>query len=162
MAQQDYFLKVDGIEGESSDAKLAKTIEIDSWSWGQSQLGTHHGGSGGGAGKVTVHDIHFASKVNKASPKIKLACSSGTHVKKAELFCRKAGGKEQGVFLKITMTDVLVSSYQLGGSPNSIVPEEHFSFNFGAIEMEYKEQKPDGTLGAPVKAGWDVRANKAM
>ena len=36
------------------------------------------------------------------------------------------------------------------------------SLNFAKIEYEYKEQKPDGTLGAAVKAGYDVRPNKAV
>src|SRR5260370_33692327 len=46
MAQADYYLKLDGIEGESSDDKHKGTIEILSFSLGAQQAGT--GGAGGG------------------------------------------------------------------------------------------------------------------
>jgi len=162
MAAVDYFLKIDGIEGESADHKHKGEIDIDSWSWGEHQSGTHGAGGGGGAGKVSMGDFHFVMRVNKASPKLMLACADGEHIKKAVLTCRKAG-KEQQEFLKITMSDLLVSSFQTGGSGHSdVVPQEQISLNYSKIEFEYKEQKADGTLGGAVKAGWDVKANKAV
>jgi type VI secretion system secreted protein Hcp len=162
MAAVDYFLKIDGIDGESADDKHKGEIDLESWSWGESQSGTHSGGGGGGAGKVSMQDFHFVMKINKASPKLALACANGEHIKKAVLVCRKAG-KEQQEFLKITLSDLLISSYQTGGSgSSSIVPTDQISLNYAKIEWEYKEQKPDGTLGASVKAGWDVKANKKL
>src|SRR5215468_10033276 len=144
MAAVDYFLKLDGIEGESHDSKHKGEIDLESWSWGESQTGTHSSGGGGGAGKVALQDFHFVMKVNKASPKLMLACADGEHIKKAVLTCRKAG-KEQQEFLKITMSDLLVSSYQTGGSAKGdLVPLEQISLNYAKIEFEYKEQKPDG------------------
>src|ERR1700753_4105926 len=83
MAAVDYFLKIDGIEGESKDSKHKGEIDLDSWSWGANQSGTYHGGGGGGAGKVAMQDFHFVMKINKASPKLMLACASGEHIKKA-------------------------------------------------------------------------------
>lgn len=162
MAAVDYFLKIDGIDGESQDSKHKADIDVESWSWGESQSGSHSGGGGGGAGKVSMQDFHFVMKVNKSSPKLLLACANGEHIKKATLVCRKAG-KEQQEFLKITFSDLLVSSYQTGGSGHGdILPTDQISLNFAKIEYEYKEQKPDGTLGGAVKAGYDLKANKAV
>ena len=162
MAAVDYFLKIEGIPGESTDAKHKAEIDVESWSWGETNAGTHVGGGGGGAGKVIMQDFHFVMKVNKASPKLFLACASGQHIPKAVLVCRKAG-TEQQEFLTITMTDLLVSSYQTGGSAgSSVVPTDQISLNFSKIEWEYKEQKPDGSLGGGVKAGWDQKANKKV
>jgi type VI secretion system secreted protein Hcp len=161
MAVVDYFLKLDGIDGESSDSKHKGEIDIESWSWGETQTGTHGVGGGGGAGKVAMQDFHFVMRVNKASPKLFLACATGDHIKKAVLTCRKAG-KEQQEYLKITLNELHVSSYQTGGSAGSdIVPLDQISVNFATYEMEYKEQKPDGTLGGAVKAGYDVKQGKA-
>src|SRR5574341_1550732 len=144
MAAVDYFLKMDGIEGESYDHKYKGAIDIESFSFGATQSGTHAGGGGGGAGKVSMQDFHFVMKVNKASPKLFLACASGQHIKSAILTCRKAG-KDQQEYLKYTFTDLLVSSYQTGGSGSSdVVPIDQISLNFSKIETEYKEQKPDG------------------
>jgi len=157
MAAVDYFLKLDGIEGESMDSKHKGEIDLESWSWGESQTGTFSAGGGGGAGKVAMQDFHFVMKVNKASPKLLLICANGQHIKKAVLTCRKAG-KDQQEFLKITFTDLLVSSYQTGGSGHAdILPTDQISLNFAKIEYEYKEQKADGSLGGTTKAGWDVK-----
>jgi type VI secretion system secreted protein Hcp len=162
MAAVDYFLKLDGIEGESTDAKHKNEIDVESWSWGESQAGTHAGGGGGGAGKVSMQDFHFVMKVNKSTPKLMLACASGQHIKTGVLTCRKAGGEQQE-FLQIKLSDLLVSSYQSGGSAgSSVVPTDQCSLNYSKIEFEYKEQKPDGTLGSPVKAGWNVKENKKV
>src|SRR5438874_12773374 len=129
MAAVDYFLKVDGIEGESQDSKHKNEIDLESFSWGETQSGTHAAGGGGGAGKVSMQDFHFVMKVNKASPKVMLACASGQHIPKAILTCRKAGTDQQE-FLKIEFDDVLVSSYQTGGSGHSdIVPTDQCSLN---------------------------------
>ena len=40
MAAVDYFLKIDGIEGESADSKHPKEIQVLSFSFGESQSGT--------------------------------------------------------------------------------------------------------------------------
>ena len=106
-----------------------------------------------------MQDFHFVMKVNKASPKLFLACASGEHIEKAVLTCRKAG-KEQQEFLKVTITDLLISSYQTGGSgARRRVPTDQISLNFAKIEWEYKPQNADGTLGGSVNTGWDQKKN---
>ncbi len=159
MAVVDYFLKLDGIEGESEDKTHGKEIHIESWSFGEQQSGSMATGGGGGGGKVQMHDFHFVMKANTASPKLFLACASGEHIKKAVLTCRKAG-KDQQEYLKWTFTDLLVSSYQTGGSGSSdVLPLDQISLNFAQVEIEYKAQKADGTLGGAVKAGWNLKHN---
>ena len=161
MAAVDYFLKLDGIQGESQDSKHKDEVDVASWSWGETQSGSFAQGGGGGAGKVAMKDFNFTMAFNKASPKLMLACADGEHIKTAVLTCRKAG-KEQQEYLKITMSDVIISSYQTGGTGgNSIIPVDQISLDFAKIDFEYKEQKPDGTLGGSVKAGYDRKANKA-
>ena len=158
----DFFLKIDKIEGESKDHKHAGEIDVDSWSWGATQPGAHAAGGGGGAGKVAMQDFHFTMKMNKSSPKLMLLVASGEHIPKAVLTCRKAG-KDQQEYMKVTMTDLLVSSYQAGGSASSeVLPVDQVSLNFAKIEVEYKEQQKDGTLGAAVKAGYDLKAMKSV
>lgn len=162
MAAVDYFLKIEGIDGESMDHKHKNEIQIESWSWGESNAGSHGHGGGGGAGKVQMQDFHFVMKVNKSSPKLLLACANGEHIKSASLVCRKAG-KEQQEFLKYKFEDLLISSYQTGGSGGSdIVPTDQISFNFTKISVEYYTQKPDGGVVLGAKAGYDIKVNKAF
>lgn len=157
MAAVDFFLKIDGVDGESSDAKHPNEIQLMSWSFGETQSGSHSAGGGGGAGKVVMQDFHFTMHTNKASPKLFLACANGEHIKSAKLTCRKAG-KEQQEFLIWTFSDLLVSSYQIGGSDGAnVLPVESISFNFTKVETAYKVQNPDGTLGAEFKSGYDLK-----
>lgn len=162
MAAVDYFLKLKGIDGESPDHKHKNEIQIESFSWGVTQSGSHASGGGGGAGKAVFQDLHFVAKIGKQSAKLLLACATGEHIPEGLLTCRKAG-KEQQEFLKIKLTDLLVSSYQTGGSGHGdIVPTDQFSLNFAKVEFEYAPQKADGSLDSAVKAGYDVKANKKV
>lgn len=162
MAQVDYYLKIDGVDGESLDDKHKGEIEIESFSWGETNSGSHASGSGGGAGKVQMQDFHFVKKYDKSSPVLALKCAGGDHIKKAVLTARKAGTKQQE-YLIVTMSDLLISSYQVGGSAQGdIIPTDQISLNFAKIEGEYKPQDAKGELGASVKWGWDLKANKKV
>jgi type VI secretion system secreted protein Hcp len=157
----DYFLKIDGIKGESHDSKHKDEIDLVSWSWGETQTGSHAAGGGGGSGKVSMQDFHFVMHANLASPKLLLACANGEHIKEASLVCRKAG-KDQQEYLKIKFNDLLVSSFQTGGSSGGEVPMDQISVNYTKIEYSYAKQKPDGSLDGPVKAGYDIKEMKAL
>ena len=159
MAAADYFLKIQEAKGESTDSKHKGEIEIESWSFGATQTGAHSSGGGGGAGKVALQDFHFVMKVSHASPKLFQFCANGKHMKEALLVARKAGGKQEE-YLKIKLTDVLVSSYQTGGSGGSnILPVDQVSLNFAKIEIDYFAQKADGTLDGAINASWNQKTN---
>lgn len=159
MAAFDYFLKIDGIDGESSDAMHKGEIDVESWSWGETQ--TRSPGGGAGVGKVMMSDFSFTTKLSKASPKLFLACAEGNHIKAGWLTARRAAGKAADYFLKWTFSDLLISSYQTGGASGE-APVDQVSFDFAKIEVEYKEQRPDGSFGAGFKAGWDIKGNKQI
>lgn len=153
----DYFLKIDNIPGESMDKTHKGEIEIESWHWGATQTGTASRGGGLGAGKVEMSDFSLVKNVDKASPSLMLACAQGEHIKSASLVCRKAG-KEQQEYLKITFSDLMVSSFQTNGSAGTPLPGEQVSLNFSKVEYEYKEQKADGSLGGAIKKFYDLKA----
>lgn len=157
----DIFLKIDGIKGESQDSKHKDEIEILSYSFGESQTGTFASAGGGGAGKVSMQDFHFTTPVNKASPGLFFACASGSHIKEGLLTVRKAGGDQQE-YLKIKLTDILVSSYQVGASHGSEVPTDQFSLNFSKIEYSYAPQNAKGQLEAADTKGWNLKENKKI
>jgi type VI secretion system secreted protein Hcp len=158
VATIDLFLKIDGIPGESQDAKHKGEIDLQSFSWGET---SESGPSpAAGAGKVAMQDFHFATPVSKASPLLFLSCAMGKHIKQAVLTARRAG-KEQHEFLLFKFSDLLISSYQIGAAEAvGEVPMDQVSFDFSRIDFEYRAQKPDGTLAGPIKAGWDVKKKK--
>jgi type VI secretion system secreted protein Hcp len=154
----DYFLKVDGIPGESTDAKHKGEIEALAFSWGVSQTGSSTPGGGGGAGKAIFEDLLVVARTSKASPKLWLACASGQHLKTAVLSCRRSSGKAQVDFLKITLSDVSISSYEIDGSDEEL-PLDQIALAFARIETEYVPVDAAGKAQPPVKAGWDLKKN---
>jgi type VI secretion system secreted protein Hcp len=157
----DIFAKIGDIKGESTDDKHKDEIDVLSYSWGATQSGTFAAGGAGGSGKVQFNDFTFTQKVNKASPILFQACASGQHIKEATITVRKAGRTQQD-YLIIKLNDVLVSSYQSGGSSGDDLPTESVSMAFAKVEMTYKEQKEDGGSGQTFTGGWDLKANKAL
>ncbi len=154
----DMFLKITDVKGESKDATHGGEIEIESFSWGATQLGTSSHGTGAGGGKVSMNDFHFVMRNNSASPTLFLICANGKHLKEAKLTCRKAGEKPQK-FLEVTMSDVLVSSYQTGGSGGGEVPMDQISLNYSKIEIDYLAQDEKGLTKSAGKKFWDMKTN---
>jgi type VI secretion system secreted protein Hcp len=157
----DMFIKIGNIEGESKDDKHAKEIDVLAWSWGLSQSGSAHHGTGAGAGKVNVQDISITKYVDKSTTPLILASCKGTHYDKAVLTVRKAGDSPLE-YLKITLEDLIVSSLSTGGSGGEDRLTENVSLNFAKFKVEYTEQDAKGAAGKTSTAAWDIPANKAI
>lgn len=154
----DIFLKLGDIKGESVDSKHKDEIDILSWSWGMTQSGTTHLGSGGGAGKVAVQDLSFTHYLDKASPNLRLNCCTGKHFKEGFLTVRKAGDKPLE-YLKIKLEEVLITSVQTGGNASDERLTENVMLNFAKYKEEYTPQKPDGSGDAAIEATFNIAQN---
>ena len=155
----DIFLKIGDIKGESTDDKHKEEIDVLSWSWGVSQTGSMHTGGGGGLGKASFSDLKFSHYVDKASPVLLKTCAILDHVKEAQLTVRKAGKTPQE-FLLIKMSDVIVTSVTPLNEDRDGGIVESVALQFAKVDLEYKPQKPDGSLDAGVHFKYDIKANK--
>ena len=156
----NYFLRIDGIPGESLDSKHKDEIEVLSWSWGETQPASVSPGGGAASGKVAMGDLQVNTQTSRASPQLLLACASGKHLKSAVLTGRKAG-KGQTEYLTFSLSDVLVSGYQTGAS-EAEAPLDSIALSFSKIEVSYKQQTADGSLAPAIRVGWDRKTNKAF
>ena len=159
MAQADFFLKIDGIDGESQDDKHKNEIQITSFSLGAANTGTGAVGTGSGAGKVSVQDAHFTKLVDKSSPNLFLACCSGKHFPLATVTVRKAG-ENPLEYLVYKLSEAFVSSINTTGHEGGGIAQESVSLNFSKIEVNYWPQNADGSKGAVVTKTYDIKANK--
>ena len=140
----DMFLKISGIEGESSDKQHKGTIEVLSFSWGVSNPSRQGGTSRiASSGKSSVSDFAIMKYLDTASPRLFQSCCQGEHLHEATLTLRKAGETSQDYF-KIKLTDVLISSIAPAGSAGGDRPLEQVSFSFGSATMEAAEIDPKG------------------
>jgi type VI secretion system secreted protein Hcp len=155
----DYFLKIDGIAGESQNPRHRGEIDVESFNWSETHLASAPGA--GGAGKVHIQDLHITKQIDKASPLLMLATASGRHFASAVLTAQRPG-EEPLDYLVISLGGVTVNSYQIEAPAGQPVPADQVSFSFRQIEIVYRPQRPDGSLDTPVSAGWDVTANHQM
>ena len=156
----DYFLKIDGIKGESTDVKHEDEIDIHSFSFGESNDGSalddqarqaRHAGlqlrDGGSAGPHRP----CSSRSPRASTSRRRSSRPARPVRRSS-WSSSSGRCPTCIF----------TSYNEGGSAGDLVPLDQFSLNFTKIEIEYKTQKEDGSLDQTVRAGWDLAAKKAF
>ena len=159
----DAFLKLDGIDGESQDNEHKGEIDILAWSWGGCSTGSFDLGGGGSSGKATFQDISLTKYYDKASPNLMAKMADGTHIKEATLFARKAGGSSAIEFLKIKLTDVIITSVTFGGSSGEDRYTENVCLAFAKFEVAYQAQKNDGAKdGGEIKAGWNIQTNESV
>jgi type VI secretion system secreted protein Hcp len=153
----DAFLKVDGIDGETTRKGYEKCIAVQSFSWGGANSSTIGVTGGGGGGKGTLSSLNIMKKADATSPKFFQKCMEGEHIKKASLTLLKSGGKESVDFIVYELETVYVDAFQNTGSEGGDdTPTESVSMSFGKCTYTYTPQKPDGTKGAPVVGQWDV------
>lgn len=157
---QDMFIKIAGIEGESSDNAHKNEIDVVSWAWEVTQQSNMHCGSGGGVGKATVGDFEFVHSVDKATPNLLKFCLTGKHINEAVFTVRKAGGVPLE-FLKITMNDVVVTSVRpFGTAQSDNLVREVVRLSFAKVKEEYVVQNAQGGSSGAVTASFDIKGNK--
>ena len=147
-AAVDYFLEVNGVPGESQDAKLAKAIDVLSYSWGASQSTDKKSGP-------RLGDLVITHRVDLASPPLFQRLATNTTIPSAELIARKAG-EDQFIFLRFCFQNVQVTSIQQSGKSGDDVPTEQVSFSYGAVSEQYTQQDNTGGIGTTVVAGWNA------
>ena len=154
----DMFIKIGDVKGESRDSTHKGEVDVLAWSWGCSNSGTAHVGGGAGAGKVNVQDLSLTKYVDVGSPSLILYCCNGKHLPEALLTVRKAG-ENALEYLKIKMTEVMVTSVSTGGSGGEDRLTENITLNFAKVEVEYTPQDEKGGKGDPVPVGWNIAEN---
>lgn len=157
----DMFMKFKPeVKGESSDKVHKESIDVLAWSWGLSQTGSMHVGTGGGSGKVNVQDLSFTKYVDKSSPTLMLALCQGKHFDTVNLIVRKAGGESPLEYIKVELKGVIVSSISTGGSGGEDRLTENVTLNFAEVKYSYQPQDNKGAKqGGEISANFNIAEN---
>jgi len=160
----DAFLKIKGVEGESSDNKFKDQIEILSFKHGIVQPTTSTASSvgGGTAGRCNHLEFTIVKELDKASPILAQKCCAGAHIPEVMITLCRAGG-DKLPFMEYKLTNVVIAAIHPSGISNSDnVPSEDISFNYGKIEWSYTQQKrKDGKGGGNTQGSWNLENNSS-
>lgn len=157
-AATDYFLNVDGIPGDSTVSGYAGQIVINSWQFGIGRTTTI--GNPASAGKVNCAEFVFGKILDKSSPGLLRESLDGEAIPKVVLSGTRTASPDGLLFLRITFTSVLESSYAM--SSGGDVPTESVSFNYGSLLVEYRAQGSDGSFGPPVSSSYDCLQQRTI
>lgn len=170
MPNFDTYLQIEGVDGESLNEKHKDWIELVGFKHDMAQPTSQTRSSAGGAptGRTVHGDLVIYKHVDKASPKLYEAVSSGKPFKKVKLEVCRSGGS-QLKFYEIALEQVLISKVEIQSHGNGQsadakdnLPVEAVALNYGTIEWTYTQQKrEDGTGGGNVTAKYDLTAGKS-
>ena len=152
----DFFLKLDGIEGESEDSKHKSEIQLHSFSWGGHQVTSVAGTGGSGAGKVSLSEFSIMKSYDKASPKLFQAMLKGTHIATGVMTAVKAGGDGKP-YLTVSFGELFVTNIQVSAS--SEIPTESISFSYNTVKVDYSVQNAQGNLASTGAISYNLKTN---
>jgi type VI secretion system secreted protein Hcp len=162
----DCFIEFKGgdwkIEGESLDNQHPDKSEVLSWSWGCSNSGNLHEGTGATTGKANFQDMSIMMQMTKSTNAIMKSCATGDHKDEVTIYQRRAGGDKPQDYCKWTLKTVLISSVSTGGPAGDGPLMLNLTLHYKEMKFEYFPQKTKGGKAeAPKPFGYDIPANKA-
>ncbi len=156
----DFFLKIDGIDGESNDKGHAKWIEVTAFDHG-AQQNVMAGRGVDVAGRGQFMPFSFTHIVDKATPKLQQYCMTGQKIAKvAFAYCRAIAGMQTPVY-EITMENVKIARAEVKTVEIDGVsqPVEEVEMVAGKMSWKVTPIKPDNTKDGAIEATFDQIAN---
>ncbi len=155
----DIFIRIDGIEGESTDEQHPGWIEVFNYKLALRQRISSTASSAGGATaeRADFKPFHFKRPIDKASPKLAIACADGTHIDQVLVEVCRAGGERLKYMTYRMRNCIIKKTLTVGGGD---FPVESVDIDYGQIEWAYTQQNRSGggALGQ-VATGWNREKN---
>lgn len=150
------------VVGESQDKAHPNTVPVSAFTFGVENKQTIGSATGGaGAGKATFNTLTIAKSVDLSSPSLYATSASGGHFPQVNLYVRKAGGAGAGGdYLVYRFKLVFVSKITWSNSSGDDAPQEEVDFEYGALQVQYSLQNPNGQLATPKQQSWSQVTNR--
>jgi type VI secretion system secreted protein Hcp len=145
-----------GIKGDVTQGDHKDWIALHSFQWGvgrgiSSAVGNLKNRE---ASEPSVSEVTVTKDLDQASP---LLCQDDLINKKGVpivIDFVRTGDKGDDVYLKLTLTNTLISGYSLSSGGDK--PSESLTLNFTKFEYSYTGMKEDGTPDTPNKFIYDM------
>lgn len=144
-----YFLKLDGVTGDSTDSRHQGQIELNSYRLMEDEPEDEAPATLKALGD---NNLRFLADSSKASPALFAKAQTGDTIANAVLSVRK--NSRSNDYLTIKLTDVVVTSYQNSGDDTNSGVDEVL-MKYGTIQIEHNE-------GTSFKKGWNFFKKQEM
>jgi len=142
------FLRLDTINGGSTDANHPGWMEVLSGTTGISKTGV----------KAVSDGLVFQKFLDTASPSLALACAQTTSICSGTVDLANTSAS-LGVVLRLNLTNIVLTSVSTGGS-DSEIPSESLSLQAQVFSWNYTQFNPaSGLAQTNVNSIWDFVAN---
>ena len=171
------FIKIDGIEGQSTDVAHANWIDVVAFSHGASQE-TQYANQTNAAGRGVLEPLTFVHLLDKATPNLQKACLSGQNIATINVeVCAQIGGAKQKLY-EVELTNCRITEAKVqtvdgptckesllcgvGRDANSLRLVEQVGIVAEQVKWTTHTFKTTGELGGDVQAGWNVATDAAI
>ena len=159
---QDFFIKIDGIDGQSADKNHGKWIEVTDFDFGSKQSVTLARGADV-AGRGEFLPFSFTHLVDKATPKLQQYCMNGQKVAKVEFNVCRAIASAQVVTLEVKLENVKIARAEIktirAAEGADAEPVEEVDLVAGKITWKVTPIKEDNTKDGAIEASFDQISN---
>jgi type VI secretion system secreted protein Hcp len=157
----EYFLRADGIDGESTDADHTKWIDVRSYHWGV-QASNIDPSNPRSSGRATFADLIVVKSTDAATPELIITSASSKVIANVELEGIRLSGNRP-TFIRYVLSDCIVTSVTHDSSNNDHDGQtETVNFAYRTLKVEYIPIDSAGAPGAPITRGWDIRNNREL
>jgi type VI secretion system secreted protein Hcp len=159
------YLKSSDIPGAVTATGFTNTFEILSIGYGLSRdVGSRSGVLATDASVANFSEVSLTKNLDVASTKLFAASLNGAILATMVISFVRQDASGPATYLEITLGNVIVSSYQLGGvgGATTAAPTESFTLNYSTISVKNTPINAQGAAGSPATAGWNVGTNTKM
>mgnify|MGYP006279073653 FL=1 len=158
------YVNVPDIKGESYFADHEDEIDFYNIQWQVRQPAVAQQGHGRAMTRAEVGEVFIYTNYSAADPYIALSCMRGTPFNEITYMIRKDSGDAHIDYLQITLTDAIISLYEVLGAPEDIEKGQQVQVKWGAagktIKFKYIVQEEDGSAGDEHEIEHDIAAGK--
>lgn len=158
----DVYLKIEGINGESTDDKHKDWIEVSNVLYAIHQPRAQALSTAGGhtSGRAELYPLSFTKLADIASPVLLQTCAAGKTIAKAVFEFMRADGDGKPIpYFKIELENLMISNINPDSGDGGIISERvHLAYS--KIKWNYTRQSIRGGIQGNTSGGWDCSANK--
>jgi type VI secretion system secreted protein Hcp len=151
-ANEEFFLRIPGINGESQAQGYVGWIQIDSFAESFVNNTATFGGAGGGRERTSCQDLHLSKVLDKTSAELAMAVATGHTYTPVLLAALRTSGDQPVEFLRFTLHNVVITSVAFAGDTGTSARIETLVLRPTRIDVQYTPQNVDGSAGATITA----------